>query len=334
MAIDSSLNSTSERNLHYDGWRGMAIALVLLSHFINIPGFYAGKFGVAAFFVLSGALMSSILFVKRIPLVTFYKRRISRIFPVFFIYVSIVYFYAYLTSSAEFNHYFYTLSFLRSYFPVLPDMWSTDIPINHLWSLNVEEHCYLFLGMVTLIKSLREKEYLLLIFLGLAATILFGVYVHSPEKAPPLFQIRTEVISSFLLLSAGYFLIKNRIDPYIQNWMPLLAFALASMCFLANLTWYYPFMIAPILLVFSFHHLSKFPKYLLAVFSSTPLRMLGIWSYSIYLWQHPIYFFYIERATNPSFLHKIGLLTCALGLGIFSYYLIENPIRKFLNARW
>ena len=107
MANDSSLISTSERNPHYDGWRGMAIAVVLLSHFINILGLYAGKFGVAAFFVLSGALMSSILFVKRIPLATFYKRRISRIFPVFFIYVSSVYFYAYLTSSAEFNHYFY-----------------------------------------------------------------------------------------------------------------------------------------------------------------------------------------------------------------------------------
>lgn len=79
---NQSIISTN-RNLHFDGWRGMAIVMVLISHFLTIPGFYSGKFGVASFFVLSGALMSNILFVKKTPLAQFYKRRISRILPVF-----------------------------------------------------------------------------------------------------------------------------------------------------------------------------------------------------------------------------------------------------------
>lgn len=224
-------NMTLERNLHFDGWRGMAIVLVLISHFLTIPGFYAGKLGVASFFALSGALMSNILFIKKTPLALFYKRRISRILPLFFIYVSVTYIYAAFIDSAESVNYLYTISFLRAYMPALPDMWSTNIPINHLWSLNVEEHCYILLSLVTLFKILKGKECYLLIFLGLCATLLYGFYIHNAEIAPPLFQIRTEVISSFLLISAGYLLISKQIETYVRPWMVLMALIIAVICF-------------------------------------------------------------------------------------------------------
>ena len=76
---------------YLDGWRGMAIALVLQGHFFPLSGFESGYLGVDIFFCLSGLLMSRILFVQRVPLATFYKRRISRIFPVFLLFVVLVY---------------------------------------------------------------------------------------------------------------------------------------------------------------------------------------------------------------------------------------------------
>ena len=325
---------STDRNMHFDGWRGMAIVMVLISHFLTIPGFYSGKFGVASFFVLSGALMSNILFVKKTPLAQFYKRRISRILPVFFIYVSAVYLYGLFTSAAETSNYLYTLSFIRAYVPASPDMWSTDLPINHLWSLNVEEHCYILLSLITLFTVLKNKEFYLLFFLGLGAAALFGLYVHNPGVAPPLFSIRTEAVASFLLLSAGYFLIRNRFDVYVSTWAATLAFTLAAACFLANLPWYYPFLLAPILLAFSFHHMSKFPAILLAVFAWKPLRLMGIWSYSIYLWQHPIYYYFVEHATSVNALESIFYLIIAICIGLMSYYLIESPIRKYMNENW
>ena len=67
---------------YLDGWRGLAIAFLLVGHFFPVPGINFGRVGVDFFFVLSGLLMCRLLFIKEVPIKTFYKRRIARIFPV------------------------------------------------------------------------------------------------------------------------------------------------------------------------------------------------------------------------------------------------------------
>jgi len=64
-----------------------------LGHFLNWLPFETGRLGVDIFFCLSGLPMSRILFVQRVPLTTFYKRRISRIAPAFvtFVFVFVIY---------------------------------------------------------------------------------------------------------------------------------------------------------------------------------------------------------------------------------------------------
>jgi peptidoglycan/LPS O-acetylase OafA/YrhL len=71
---------------YLDGWRGLAILLVLVAHFLQLKWMDLGTMGVDVFFVLSGMLMANILFVKKVSLTIFYKRRISRVFPVFIIF--------------------------------------------------------------------------------------------------------------------------------------------------------------------------------------------------------------------------------------------------------
>lgn len=157
---DASSHGKSELNRigYLDGWRGIAISCVLVSHFLPIKGLNFGRMGVDIFFVLSGMLMANILFIKRVDLVTFYKRRISRISPVFFIFLSVICLASYILNlSKEHENYFYLITFLRSYFPESPDIWHTGIPIGHLWSLNVEEHYYIFLSFITLVSIFKGK---------------------------------------------------------------------------------------------------------------------------------------------------------------------------------
>ena len=79
----------TRQHLDYlDGWRGLAVSLVLLGHFgldDVLPG--TSVLGVDFFFVLSGRLMAEILFVQRSPLPTFFFRRFSRIYPGLLVFV-------------------------------------------------------------------------------------------------------------------------------------------------------------------------------------------------------------------------------------------------------
>ena len=83
------------------------------------------------------------------------------------------------------------------------------LPIDHLWSLNVEEHCYIFLSIVTLITPLRGREGPALVLVGTTAIVIHAVYNNFPSIAPHDYDIRTEAVASHLLISAGYFLMRN-----------------------------------------------------------------------------------------------------------------------------
>jgi peptidoglycan/LPS O-acetylase OafA/YrhL len=60
-----------------------------------------------------------------------------------------------------------------------------------------------------------------------------------------------------------------------------------------------------------------------------PLRSIGIWSYSLYLSQQPFY--------RLALVGKLSLpiaFVLAVACGIASFYLIEQPARRFINRRW
>lgn len=320
---------------YLDGWRGVALLLVMLEHFFHVQVVEVGRLGVDIFFVLSGMLMSNILFVKKVPLKTFYKRRISRILPVFFLYVTSISIVSWIFNlSNEHNNYLYNLLFLRAYYPVTPDLWHTGLPVGHLWSLNVEEHSYVILSLVVLISTLFRRVYVPIILVGIGSILIKYIYIKFPDFAPSNYDLRTETLASFLMISAGYHLIKNRYEKYIPSWSPVVTLALAFLCYIPcepflTAKW----MLAPFLLAFTVNHLSLIADTLKCLLAIFPLRMIGVWSFSIYLWQQPFYYYGVKFGHTFKFCGPI-LFLVSIVVGAISFYFFENPIRTYLNEKW
>lgn len=154
--------------LPLDGYRGLAILLVFISHCEPINGadhtiliddFYKtvlsyGSFGVDAFFVLSGFLITNILLDKQDRtnfFINFYLRRSLRILPPYYLFL-IVFFLILTPVLGKYEFYQHLHSAQIWYWLYLDNFWlirfwpgSHELNIiSHLWSLAVEVHFYLF----------------------------------------------------------------------------------------------------------------------------------------------------------------------------------------------
>jgi len=328
-------HSALPRQPFLDGWRGLAILLVLDAHFTRIGPLHlglsqAGRLGVDVFFCLSGLLMSRLLFEKRMPLGLFYKRRFSRVYPAFFVYMigSVV---IALASgiTPRWDEVLSCLAFMRTYFPTDPWIWKSQLNVDHFWSLNVEEHSYLLLGLVTLVAMWRRFEAAVILGLAMATLVLFVVFVKRPGLVPPWGTLGTEIVASHLLFSAGYRRISPRVERWVQSWMPLLAIAASFACYSAVAPWWAAPLVAPFTLAFAVNHLHQAPGWLLQLLASRVVVWFGLYSFSIYLWQQP-FFHGVRENGHPAWLALAGALLTAW----LSFRFIESPARNYLNRHW
>jgi len=256
-----------------DGWRGLAIILLLSGHFIELPWIWVERLGVDLFFVLSGMLMSTILFEKRMDLRDFYIRRFSRIIPAFILFVLVIFTLAefanleFKTSEVVAN-----LTFLRTYYPLEPHIWNTDVPVEHLWSLNVEEHAYVIMSVITLLFLRNSNAAYILIALGTISIGICFYYYFNYASAPTQYRIRTESAVSFIFLSAGYNLIRRQSNISAHPVLPVIALLGAFLCYLKIMPDWLPFSFSPLLLVFTVNHLSEASRVLrdFLEFKNTP----------------------------------------------------------------
>jgi peptidoglycan/LPS O-acetylase OafA/YrhL len=147
-----------------DGFRGLAIAVVLLSHFLwKRPEWQytpwwkllqSGWLGVDLFFVLSGFLITGILLRSRGKpryFSTFYRRRVLRIFPLYYAAVLGTWLWVVFVEGTPdwhrgYDHFAWLFLFVPDLAIALKNSWlyhSDLFNLNHLWSVAVEEQFYL-----------------------------------------------------------------------------------------------------------------------------------------------------------------------------------------------
>jgi len=341
---------------HLDGWRGIAILVVLLSHF-TAPFQGGGTFGVDLFFALSGYLICGQLFIEHIPLDIFFERRFARVYPAFFIFTCAMFVYMRFWPSSHYvvpsRELFYTLTFLRTYLPLHNSIWAEKWPVGHIWSLNVEEHSYIWLALgAALSRNLQNPRIVAGFFLlSVLLPVFFIVYYAScpqgQDQSP--FYLHTECASLGLLAAAAYRLARHQFR-FLKTARPRyfpLAFLILGLCFYSEeKPLGFAAVLTPLCLAIAINHMSESYNWILKALSQPILCWFGLCSFSIYLWQE---FFYTPTAwsaalwegfsstmrDNPLAEDIYGILAvlAATLLGAASYYLIENPLRSRLNNR-
>lgn len=330
------------KNIPYlDGWRGLAILFVLLGHFGPESFWWLGRTGVVLFFVLSGLFMGRILFVRKVKLSSFFARRFTRIIPTMWLFLITMYFYAQYGQKHPYSipvpEFLSSMFFLSTYFPRDISIWNTQWSNGHMWSLNVEEHSYIYLafGAFIIAKSrgaITATTFLIgTLALSMVITMLYMIGALHEDTSP--WRIHTEVASLGLLASATIAALRNqaREGKIMRSpWIPLISIGVALYIFRPNRfnLWNASIIAAPIFAAIAVNYADNFPVFVKRFLSIAPLRWFGICSFSIYLWQAPFYSMVHEG--TPKYVGAV----LAIVAGAISFYGFENPVRIYLNGRW
>jgi peptidoglycan/LPS O-acetylase OafA/YrhL len=175
-----------------DGVRGFAAATVFVYHYgggaqssflpVRIVGtiIHFGWAGVSLFFVLSGFLISGILweaFSKPGWWKRFYARRSLRIFPLYYLAILIAFVagVALGASPGQYTPLWIYILYLGNFPPLAPQLarLPTTLHLAHFWSLAVEEQFYLIWPFVLGIFAGRRRSAIRLIVFLWAASLVF-----------------------------------------------------------------------------------------------------------------------------------------------------------------
>lgn len=315
-------------HLNYlDGWRGLAIAFLLVGHFFPVRGIDFGQIGVNLFFVLSGLLMAGLLFIQKTPINVFYKRRISRIIPaLFFFLLALLPLSAVTGQIVVWPEWIAAALLINNY---LTDLGHITMPVGHVWSLSVEEHSYIALSLVAILgrSDYISPQWLISILCG--ASILTGTWYFLNPTAGN--WNHSEVAAFGLFLSAFFRILFDKTG--IKQF-PVYFYPIFLLLGLALQWWSVPKPIQAFVgigfLALIVNILFKAPKSIQTILSFSPLRQMGIWSFSIYLWQQPFFFLVQRKGVMEPW---VGLVLSVM-IGFIGYHLIELPARRFLNRVW
>ncbi len=354
-----------------DGLRAIAVLAVIAFHleFGWAPG---GLLGVGVFFTLSGYLITDLLLAQlartsRIHILSFWLARARRLLPALFVMLAVVVAWVTLFGPAQPPDFREAVGAAALY---VSNWWlifqhisyfarfASPSPLNHLWSLAVEEQFYLIWPFLLLLgvrivgevrnrTEVRPRLALVTLLLAGASAIEMALLYH-PSLDPSRVYYGTDTRAFELLAGAALAMVwpsrrlSSRVKASAQRTVDGLG--IAGLIVIAVMFWrtdqYSPFIYeggfvllsaATVLVIAALVHPAA---KLGAILGWAPLRWIGVRSYGIYLWHYPIIVL-----TTPSGAHGTDLLRDALQVGAtfaiaaLSWRFVEEPVRHGALAR-
>lgn len=358
------------RLIQVDILRAVAVLLVMGAHLpvslferqTPLTGFLSvwlrcGWTGVDLFFVLSGFLVSGLLFGeykarRRVDLARFLVRRGLKIYPGFYVFLLLTTLYLALAGLhfPSLRQYVGEIFYFQNYGP---HIWE------HTWSLAVEEHFYLFIGALILYLSKRQGDdpfrVLVLLCGCLGGAILalriwnacLNPYTHQTHLFPT--HLRIDSLLFGVLLSYCHHFHHDTLRGFVRaHKRGILALSAALLSTSLFWTLFDPFMHA---VGFTLLYLGFGGVLAVAVHGVDPSRVtahapvqwlarVGVCSYAIYLWHIvmargfpygalaiPRHYFLSSCVTLAVYVGG------AVGLGIVMAHAIEIPVLKYRDMK-
>ncbi|MEI8336204.1 MAG: acyltransferase [Actinomycetes bacterium] len=344
-----------------DGARGAAVIAVLLFHGGVLKG---GYLGVDLFFVLSGYLITSLLLAETarsgtIGLGGFWARRARRLLPALFLMLVAVCAYAvFIAKPTELNQirgdFLATLGYVANWHLVLADydywrLFTSPSPLNHTWSLAIEEQFYVVwplvaLGVGCIVRRGRTAIAWAraMFFTSLTLSIFsaaFALQIWHSSKGTVRIYYGTDTRAAAILFGAA-----------LASWIAWRGAAstkrgrhsleILGVIATAILIWAYFRLeqgglysggllicsLAATAVIAAITHPESGP--LARAFSARPLVEAGIISYGLYLWHWPIYVWLNADRVGLSGWPLLGVrIAVTLVVALLSYRFVEKPIR-------
>jgi peptidoglycan/LPS O-acetylase OafA/YrhL len=349
--------SAGERKFRPDieGLRAIAVTVVVLFH-AGILYINGGFVGVDVFFVISGFLITRLLVAEHearntLSISGFYARRVRRIIPAATLVLVVVVLASYhwlgflvgdgVATDARWSAVFLANIHFAGAGTQYFNAFKPYSPLQHMWSLGVEEQFYLVWPVVILLTAAVGRRYALRTRLGavlLTITAASFVWSVTETHTNPIWAYFSPFTRGWELAVGGL----------VAVWSPALARALSKLApvlsnvglvaviasaFALNSSTPYPGAAAawPVLatacvIAGGSMQAGAFSERLLAL---PPVQWVGKRSYSIYLWHWPLLIIPAEYAGTSLILWKnivwVGIAVIAAAV---TYRLVENPIRQ------
>jgi peptidoglycan/LPS O-acetylase OafA/YrhL len=322
-------------NPSLDGLRGVAVFIVFMTH-VHI--FLGGRFGVDIFFVLSGYLITEVLYDSRYSksfLWVFYFRRFLRLFPALAFLCAVVIAVCAVTDGdvSIYKDVLSSILYSQSWTSGFRDGFS--LYLGHTWSLSVEEQFYILWPFVWVIFNRSDvKAAFVQAIILLCVSLMYQFYMSTlPVHYDRLYFSADTRFQAILIGAVGSIAtrvkgVKEFLYSYVASVPVALMLVVGAAAVLYRWDAFSSFLISVLSLILIFRLTMKVGTVDAKILSVAPLVSLGKISYGFYLWHVPILVLlrnYYKFDTLYVFL--IGLPASILASAL-SYRLIEQPALK------